>query len=251
MKNMVFLFFFGVILISGLPGQDMPADQMLREIEERMYPDTFRMITTMKTERPGGRDSNMTLEVFHQENEGTFMEILSPSRSRGTRFLQKGDDLWMYIPKSNSRRAIRLSPKESFQNSVFSNNDVSDLNYNDDYAAEYGEPENISHPSLGNITAYVLTAEASHEKSPYGKIIMWIRKEDHMPLKMDFYAKSGTLFKRMILSEFKDMAGKNRPGKMEMISIVQKDAHTILTIEEMEQKESIPNRYFNLSNLTR
>jgi outer membrane lipoprotein-sorting protein len=225
--------------------------ELLTGTEDTLYPDTFRMVTSMETRKPDGKDTEMTLEVYHQDGKGTFMEILSPARSRGTRFLQKDEDLWMYIPKSNSRRAIRLSPKESFQNSVFSNNDVSDLDYSDDYTARFGDSETISHPDLGDAETMVIIAEAKHGKAPYGKIIIWLRENDNMPLRMEYYAKSGTLYKRMILTDFKEMAGKVRPAVMKMTSMIQEGAYTVMSIEEMELLDSVNNRYFNLSYLTR
>ncbi|MFP4383700.1 MAG: outer membrane lipoprotein-sorting protein [Spirochaetia bacterium] len=224
---------------------------LLTGAETVLYPDTFRMVASMDTRKPDGKDSRMRLEVYHHDEKGTFMEILSPARSRGTRFLQKDEDLWMYIPKSNSQRAIRLSPKESFQNSVFSNSDVSDLHYSDDYTARFGDPETISHPDLGETDTTVIIAEAKHGKAPYGKIVIWLRKSDNMPLRMEYYSKSGILFKRMILTDFKQMAEKHRPSTMKMTSMVQDGAFTVMNIEEMELLNTVNDRYFNLSYLTR
>ncbi|WP_394706901.1 outer membrane lipoprotein-sorting protein [Marispirochaeta sp.] len=56
----------------------------------------------------------------------------------------------MYNPKSNSSRPLRLSPEQSFQGTVFSNNDVSDQQYTDDYKASLAGEEPLEHPDFGS-----------------------------------------------------------------------------------------------------
>lgn len=167
------------------------------------------------------------------------------------RFLQKEEDLWMHNPRSNSRRAIRLSPRDSFQGSAFSNNDVGDPNYSDDYDVRIAGGETLNHEELGSVETVKLELTAKRETTTYGRIVMWIRESDDIPLKMEYYAKSGLLFKRMTLSEITDLAGRQRPSFMRMESLEQDDFYSTVKIEEMEVREDLPDRYFSQANLTR
>lgn len=230
---------------------DVSADEMLARMESALYPDSFFMRTRMETHRPDRRDTTMTMEAYHKQGVGTLIEVLAPARSRGMRFLQKEESLWLYNPRAGGRRAIRLSPRESFQGSVFSNNDVGDPTYTDDYSARYGEPETVDHPTLGAVETYVIIAEPTHQEAAYGKIVAWVRTSDAAPVQMELYAKSGLLFKRMTLSNFIELAGRQRPAMMRMDSMVQENTYSIVEIEAMEVRDDLEDRMFTQANLTR
>jgi outer membrane lipoprotein-sorting protein len=209
------------------------------------------MKSEIVTNRPDRRNTTLVIESYFKDEVGTFMQILAPARSRGTRFLRKGDSLWMYNPKSRSRRAIRLSPRESFQGTVFSNNDVGDPDYTDDYTVSFARDETIEHPELGRVDCYVIDGEANAPTSPYGRIKMWVSKNDLMPVQMEYFAKSGLLFKRMTLLDIGQLAGRERPRKMRMESLEQEDAYSTVTIQEMEIREDLSDRMFSQAALTR
>ncbi|MFW5976177.1 MAG: outer membrane lipoprotein-sorting protein [Alkalispirochaetaceae bacterium] len=227
------------------------AEEILEQAEGALYPDNFYMEVEMNTHKPSRRDSMMVFESYHREGAGTFMEVIAPARSRGMRFLQKEEDLWMYNPRSNSRRAIRLSPRDSFQGSAFSNNDVGDPDYSDDYEVRVAGRETVNHEELGSVQTVRLELTAKRQSTTYGRIVMWIRESDDIPLKMEYYAKSGLLFKRMTLSEISELAGRQRPSFMRMDSLEQDGFYSTLEIRELESRDDLPDRYFSQANLTR
>jgi outer membrane lipoprotein-sorting protein len=231
--------------------QDMDAAAMLEQAESRIYPDNFTMRSEIATSRPDRRNTTLVLDASFKDGVGTFMEIVEPARSRGMRFLRKGDSLWMYNPKSRSRRAIRLSPRESFQGTVFANNDVGDPDYTDDYDVSYAAEETIAHDQFGTVECYVIEGDANSPSSPYGRIMMWVRKTDLMPVQMEYYAKSGLLFKRLTMLDIEELAGRERPTRMRMESLEQEDAYSTVTIQEMEIREDLPDRMFSKAALTR
>lgn len=230
---------------------DLTGDEMLARMESALYPESFFMRTTMETHSPDRRDTTITMQSYHKEGVGTFIEVLAPARSRGMRFLQKEESLWLYNPRSGGRRAIRLSPRESFQGSVFSNNDVGDPTYTDDYSAAYRESVTLDHPSLGPVKTYVIEAAPKHQEAAYGRIVAWIRTSDAAPVQMELYAQSGLLFKRMTLSQFTHLAGRQRPAVMRMDSMIQENTYSVVTIEAMETRNNLADRMFTQANLTR
>ena len=238
-----------VALSPPLPAQS--GEDILERAEEALYPDDFYMEVEMNTHKPNRRDSMMVFESYHRDGAGTFMQVTAPPRSRGMRFLQKEEDLWMYNPRSNSRRAIRLSPRDSFQGSAFSNNDVGDPDYSDDYDVRLAGRETLNHEELGSLETIKLELTAKRETTTYGRIVMWIRESDDIPLRMEYYAKSGLLFKRMTLSEIAELAGRQRPSFMRMESLEQDDFYSTVKINEMEVRDDLPDRYFSQANLTR
>lgn len=234
---------------------ELSADELLRRADDTLFPESFTATMRMTTERPDRRTTEMLLDNRHLEGEGTLMEVEEPARSRGMRFLQKDEDLWMYNPRAGSRRAIRLSPRDSFQGSVFSNNDVSDPDYADDYTATLAGTETLDHPQLGEVQTTVVEATASHDESAYGRIMMWIWGGESgdriIPLRFDYYSRSGLLFKRMFLSDIERLAGADRPRTMRMESLEEEGAVTTVRIEALEATDDLPPRIFNQQELTR
>jgi outer membrane lipoprotein-sorting protein len=247
----LFLFCFLLLSEAGFT-QEIDADWLLEQAELVLYPESFYSKVTMTTIKPGKDDKVMVIESYYKKDVGTFMEILAPDRSKGIRFLQKEETLWMFNPKSGSRDSIRLSPKDSFQGSTFSNNDVGDPEYSDDYNCTLADETVIlEHTELGSVECYVLECVASHRDSTYGKVVMWVTKDGYIPLKMDYYAKSGLLFRQMELSGIKEIAGAVRPTIMKMVSLEEQDTFSIAVTEELEERNDLPDSMFTQSALTR
>lgn len=236
-------------VLTGLPAQS--AESLLEQAETALYPKNFYMRMRITTERPDRRNTDMVFDVYYKDGVGTFIEIREPSRSRGIRFLSKEENLWLYNPRSNSRRALRLSPRDSFQGTLFSNHDIGDPRYTDDYQARRLDDETIDHPALGRVETQVIEATPTTDEAPYGRIVMWLRRPDAVPLQMEYYARSGLLFKRMYLSDIRELAGAERPAVMRMESMQLDDAFSEIRILELEERNDLSDRRFTEANLTR
>jgi outer membrane lipoprotein-sorting protein len=248
MKKLVFLIFS----VSAIIGYAQDADSILEEVESVMYPDNYYSVMTMVTIRPGKDDVSMTMEVYYKDGVGSFIEITEPSRSSGIRFLQKEETLWMFNPRSNSRRAVRLSPKESFQGSTFSNNDVGDPEYSDDYNSEIlDQTETINHPELGNVECYILQCTASHREAAYDRIDIYCTKDEFLPVRFEYYTKSGMLYRVMEFSGFKFIAGRTRPTVMVMEAMDQQGTYSKAVMEELEIRDDLSDSMFTQNALTR
>lgn len=230
---------------AGTPG----AAAILAAVEAALAPDDYRMLVHMVTSASRGEDRLLSLEVYFKRGLGSFMEIHAPARSKGIRFLELDQGLWMYNPRGGGR-AVRLSPRESFQGTVFSNADLSDARFTADYEATLAGVEAYEHPELGRIRAYRIIAAAKSAASAYGRVEFTVATEGLVPLAIDYYAKSGLLFKTMRLDRIQAMAGMVRPTRMVMESRIDPGARTVVTIEEMELRDNPPS-LFTQGNLTR
>jgi len=248
-----FLIALTALAVCTLPlaAADLPdGGKLLAQIDAIRFPDSFSMRVTLTTTAPGEADKVMGLENTHKKGFGSFIEILAPARSKGTKMLTQEGTLWMFNPKSGSSKPLRLAPKDSFQGSSFSNSDVSKTSFTEDYTGTTEAEDSVESPEFGTVKAWRLRADATTPEASYGKILMWVRQGDLLPLKFDYYAKSGLLFRQMVLGEYKTMAGRLRATKMEMSSLDKKDTKTVLHIDAMDEK-TIPDSLFNLTNLTK
>jgi len=232
--------------LAALPG----ASEILAAVDKALFLDSYVSRMTMETIEPGSAPRVMTFEGQSRKDRGTYMEISAPARTKGTRFLQLEGSLWMFNPKAGSANALRLSARDSFQGSTLSNADVGKSQFSDDYEAARASEALLDHAELGPVPCLVITAAAKNDGAAYGKIVMWVRMSDLVPLRMEYYARSGLLFKRMDLSKIRPFGGITRPSVMRMESLEKKGTITTLTIESMQAKD-VPLTVFNKNWLTR
>ena len=157
----------------------------------------------------------------------------------------------MYNPRSGSNRAIRLSPRAAFQGSVFSNRDLSDPQFTGDYEVSVSGTETITHEELGEVPCYVLEAEARDESVAYARIRLWIRRSDSLLLRGEYYAKSGLLFKRAEFLGIRQLAGRQRPTEIRMVSQQAHGTAGTMVIHALETHDALPARQFSQTYLTR
>lgn len=230
---------------------DLSGDEILARVELALFPENYRMRMRMVTTEPDGREREMELQVQYRRGTGAYMEIESPPRSRGTRFLQRDDSLWMFIPRSNARSAIRLSGRDSFQGSVFSNRDIGESMYTEDYRADLVERRRISHAELGEVAVYRLELSPRHQAAAYGRVVIEATEDRFIPLHMRYYVRSGMNTKEMNLSDIRSIAGRERPVRMEMISHEEAGKTSVVHVLELEADDALPDRIFTQRHLTR
>lgn len=248
-KRMTIVALLGVVLGAGLSAEPT-ADDILASVDARLFLDSYISRVTMETTKPGSPPTSMTFEGQSRKDKGTYLEILAPARTKGTRFLQLEGSLWMFNPRAGSANALRLSSRDSFQGSTFSNADVGKSQFSDDYAPALAPDAAIDHPDFGKVACHVILATAKTDSAAYGKIVMYVRASDLMPLMMEYYAKSGLLFKRMTLSKIRDFGSITRPSVLRMESLDKAGTTTTLTMESIERKD-VPLSVFNKNYLTR
>jgi len=241
----------GLVTPFAIPAQALTPEEIIRRAEQTVFPDAYVMRVTLQTVQPGREPASMEMTVTYKRNVGSRIELLSPARSRGIRFLQKEDALWLFNPGAGTSQAIRLSPKAAFQGSVFSNRDVGDPQYSLEYDMRLAGNETFDHPQLGNVSALLLEGAARNEQVAYSKVKLWVRASDFMLLQGEYYAKSGLLFKRALFTGVRQTGGRDRPTVVRMVSYDQPDRESVLTISQLEERPDLPDSIFTLAALTR
>ena len=231
--------------------QDIDPAAALKAADAIMYPPSFSLILSVRTEKPGKEATSMELSVSHKDGVGSFMEILSPARTKGTRFLQTDEALWMFSPRSGSRSALRLSPRESFQGSALSNNDVGDSSWSNDYLTSLAGTEKARSADFGEVEAWKIVGKAARKDVPYGEVRLYLRKGDLLPLRIEYFAKSGLPLKTMELSGYRAAAGRLRPHRMTVTMDDGTGQRSVVDIRELRARDDLPDAMFNQSWLTR
>jgi outer membrane lipoprotein-sorting protein len=182
------------------------------------------------------------------ELDKSLTRFTAPKNVEGVGFLvlsEKGEaKRWLYMPKSAKTRMIAEGDKnKSFMGTDFTYYDLS--------------PHDIDNEAFDPVKETTVDGKACYEvrgrsKTPetslYGDVVKFVRKDNFVPIQVDFYDKSGKLMKRSKVLDLQNIKGNWTPMKMEMHNI-QTEHKTVMTVQKVEFDVDIPDNVFTQTNL--
>lgn len=182
------------------------------------------------------------------EVDKSLTRFTAPKNVEGVGFLvisEKGEaKRWLYMPKSAKTRMIAEGDKnKSFMGTDFTYFDLSphDID-NESFDA-------VKETAVGSLACYEVRGRSkTPETSLYGDVVKFVRKDNFVPIQVDFYDKSGKLLKRSKVLDLQKIKGNWTPMKMEMHN-VQSDHKTIMTVTKVEFDTDLPDNIFTQTNL--
>ena len=220
------LLFISIFTISISKSFSQDANQILKYSEEKI-----RGITSSYTEmaikiiRPKWK-KEMVMKGWSIGDEYFVSLVLSPAKEKGTVFLKRGNEVWNYIP--SIERTIKLPPSMMMQNWMgtdFTNDDlVQRSSVTNDYSNSI-----IGEQTIDGLDCWIIEL-IPKEDAPvvWGKLIMWIDKNDYMQLKTEFYDEYDELVSIMTGQSIKHFDGKKLPEIIEFIPLDKDGNKTII-----------------------
>jgi len=184
-------------------------------------------------------------------------KFLEPADVRGTGFLQvehsnADDDQWIFLPAlAKSRRLVANNKKDSFFGSDFSYGDIT-LPKVDAYKHTLKGTETI-----GGLDYYVIesvpASDTLKDDTGYSRKITWVRKDNFLEGKVEYYDLNGELFKTQITADHKKL--ESDPDRWlalrrEMTN-VQTGHKTIFTFDQVTNGAGIEEGLFTTRSLER
>lgn len=245
------------LVITGLGAavmaEDMTGEDILEKVDEEMDSETrdFVLDMTIVNENGQERDRKITIKT-KGENKG-LVKFLEPGDVKDTSLLtveEDGqEDMWLYLPALGNVKKIASHNKNgNFMGTDFTYNDIDMVggsNYEDDYDSELLGEEKIR----GDI-CYKLSTTPTKESINYSEMKMWVRKDDYMPLKLEFYDEEGNLQKVMTNKNYRDIDNHLTPEEIVMEN-VQKGTKTILNLDDVKYNVELDDKIFTTRYLTR
>lgn len=204
------------------------------------------------------RDGSRRTRVFESLSRKDGDEVKSIVRFRepadvaGTAFLliqhaDREDEQYVWLPAlRRTRRIVGRERQGSFMGSDFSYADLDQRDFRENASSRRMPDER-----LGQSDCYVIeSTPGASSGSQYGKILVWVRKADHVPLRIKFFDRSGRLLKTMYSRRVTTMQG--RPVIMESRMQNAQDGHsTDLVIESITFRNDVPADLFTPRSLER
>jgi outer membrane lipoprotein-sorting protein len=224
------------------------AKSIIEKSDQLMRGNTQKGTYSMTVIRPEWKRS-MKFQFWSEGLEKSFILILEPAKEKGVTFLKIEREMWNYIPKIN--RAIKIPPSmmlQSWMGSDFKN---------DDLVKESSIVHDYTHTLLGKeeireFTAFKIELKPKPEAPVvWDRIVEWIRVEDYVPLRAEYYSEKGEHIRTFIFTEIKKIGDRNIPERMELIEEKKPGRRTVLLLEEMEFDKPLPKTVFTMQNLRR
>jgi outer membrane lipoprotein-sorting protein len=221
---------------------------------------TMKMILIDKK----GEEKEREAKMLQKGSEKRMIKFLSPADVRGLAFLDLPDDvMYLYLPAFKKIRRIASHVKNtSFAGTDFTYDDMASINYADGW-----QPELIgSKKEKGLVSVqkeekkewveqefdhYLLELTSKKGiKKDYSKLIMWVRKGNFYPVKIEHYAKDGKLWKVMERRKLKKQGNYWVPKETEM-SDLKKEHKTRMVITEVKFDQDLKDELFTQRYLKR
>jgi outer membrane lipoprotein-sorting protein len=245
---------FGAVLNAGFitVAADMTGEEILNKVDGILDSPATIMEAAMTTINAKGNEKSSQMRVYTKKNAAgktlTLIEYLAPAVDKGSKFLSLGDvnQMWMYLPKvEKSVRIAGSMVKQSMMNSDFSYEDLMNRsNFNDYYSAEV-----LGNEIVEGESCYILDLKAKKGSAHYRQLKLWVRQDNFIPAKEEFYSGSGKLVKVSTQTDIKTMSGRLVPTKITFQDLEQKGHQTILTIKNVKFNANLPDSYFEKSYL--
>ncbi|MBT8420718.1 MAG: outer membrane lipoprotein-sorting protein [Gammaproteobacteria bacterium] len=191
-----------------------------------------------------------TLEVVGDGDKG-YTLFDTPKDVEGTAFLShthatKPDDQWLYLPSLKRVKRIASANKSGpFMGSEFAYEDMSSQEV-DKYSYKWLRDEAVEGQE-----AFVIERYPAYEYSGYTRQIVWVDKEIHQAVKVEFYDRKDAHLKTLTFHGYRKYRNRYyRPDRMEMVNH-QTGKSTTLTWKKYKFGKGLDNADFDQSVLKR
>ncbi|WP_163323967.1 outer membrane lipoprotein-sorting protein [Draconibacterium mangrovi] len=226
--------------------QDMTA--IIKQADEKFRGESSRGEMTMIIERPGW-SRTVSMKNWTLGNDYSLIYITAPAKEKGQVFLKRDKEMWNWVP--NIERMIKIPPSmmmQSWMGSDFTNDNlVKESQMAKDYSNKLLGEEEVDGYSCYKIELI------PHEDAPvvWGKVIMWISKEELHWLKAEFYDEDGYLVNTEILTDVKMMDDREMPTRLEMIPADEEGNKTVMIFDKIEFDVDLKESFFSQQNMKR
>jgi len=241
------LLFYGVAFMPLL-GIAQDARDIVMKMDKNMRGDYVTQEMTMTIVRPTWERS-ISLKSWGRGTEYSMIYITAPAKEKGQVFLKREKEMWNWVPSID--RMIKLPPSmmtQSWMGSDFTNDD---LIRESSVVLDY-EHTIVGEEKLLNRMCYKIQMIPKPEAAVvWGKIFMWVSKEDYLQLKIEFYDEDEQLVNTQILSDIKTLGGRTIPCHFEMIPADEEGKKTMIDISSSDFKTDVPESFFSQQNMKR
>jgi hypothetical protein len=189
----------------------------------------------------------LTLEQWSKGSEQFLIRILEPEKERGITTLKAEKNIWNYHPKVD--RTVKLSASMmsgSWMGSHFTNNDLmKKVRYNEGYEATV----KFEGQRDGQDVVELELKPKPNVAVVWGKLVILVRKADHLPIKIDHFDDKLALAQTMTFSDIKTLGGRKLPTNVRLVPTDKPKERTDLKYDTLDFGVALEDGFFSLRSL--
>ncbi|MHA2615710.1 MAG: outer membrane lipoprotein-sorting protein [bacterium JZ-2024 1] len=233
------LVFFAIVWLTD-------AKEIVQRSEEILRSDSHHGKAVLTVVDPNWKRV-LELEFWERARTDRLIRILSPPGRKGEGTLRIGKNVWQYIPQWE--KAIRIPPSSLGESWLGSDFTYQDLTFSDDWLKEY--QQKLIQTREGEVPLYEIALEAKPEAPvQWLRIHLFIRAEDFLPQKYEYYDEKGKVVRIMEFSDMRFMGGRKIPIRWKLRK-AGAERYTELLIKEIRFDLPLSKEIFSLSFLER
>lgn len=194
-------------------------------------------------------ERTLTMKTWSLGTDYFMIYIESPARDKGQVFLKRQTDMWNWVPSIS--RMIKLPPSMMSQNWMGSDMTNDDLVKMNSLVEDY-EQEIVGEEMIEGLSCYVIELIPSPEaKVVWGKIKLWVAKEDYFQLKGEYFDEDMELVNTMEASEITQFDDRKLPARLVMTPANKEGHQTIMYTKSLTFSVPITESFFSQQNMKR
>jgi len=224
----------------------------------RKWTDRQQRMHLLIVDRRGGqydRELEVLTKRYGDDASRSIMFFHSPPQVQGIGFLQwvapqEPDRQWLYLPALKRTRQISGGARtESFAGTDFSYEDLAAMADVQDWGEDKAHAALIGNETIdGHVSDIIeLTLTPAAELS-YGKIRMWLARDDQMVRKYEFTDERGQLAKTLLLGDIREVGGIPAAHHFEMRN-ERSGSHTTVDLTELRYNTGLDDEVFTQRRL--
>ena len=222
------------------PAQTPTAEELLAAMDEVLQFDTRTSTATMEV-IDARRTRSYRMKSYARGQDDAAVLYLEPAREKGTKLLRKDDNLWLYMPRAE--RVQKISGHMLRQGMMGSDMSYEDMLEAADFEEKY-EAEVIGEEETAGRPCWKLEARARDDSVSYPRRLIWIDKQNMMPLRQELFALSGMMLKTWIMSEIERVSGRPVARRMEISDQLKQSSRTVFSLEEVSFDVELESEIF-------
>nr|WP_319399757.1 outer membrane lipoprotein-sorting protein [uncultured Carboxylicivirga sp.] len=229
--------------------QAQNAKEIVKKADDKMEGEESSIsVMSMTIKRPT-YERNLAFKNWTKGNKNALTLVTAPAQEKGQTFLKRDREMWNWNPRIS--RMIKLPPSmmsQGWMGSDYTNDDaLKKSSIVDDYNHTLLGEEEIDDQLCYHIQL-VPTEEAA---VVWGKVIMWITKDEYLQMKVEYYDEDEFLVKTELAHNITTIGGRILPSQFEIIPADKPNQRTIINIESIEFNVPINDNFFSQQNMKR
>lgn len=244
-RNILIILIFLASTFSSY-AQELTAKEIIRLANDKATGKTSQGTMKMTIVRPDWT-REVSMKSWSKGMDYYLIYITEPVKDKGQVFMKRDQDMWNWMPSIN--RMIKLPPSmmgQSWMGSDFTNDDLVRMNsIIDDFTHEI-----IGSEKIEGYDCYIIELIPKPEAAVvWGKIKLWISKDDYFQLKGEYFDEDMVLVSTMTSSNIKNFGDRMLPSKTVMVPADKPGNQTILESIEIIFDKPIDESFFSQQNM--